>query len=154
MVHRVCEQALPLLAGDAGEGLGAGELAELAHRLERGTRLRRQVEEADPPVGGVAAPLDEPGRLEPVQDAQQRDRLDLEDLGEADLVDPLVLGEVDQHLPLRAGEPEAAHALLEPLAQQAGDVVQHEAEGRLEWKPSRVSSGYADRKQAYHTLQI
>ncbi len=60
----------------------------------------------------------------------RRDRLDFEDLGEAALVDTLVVREIGKRLPLRAGQPKGLRPLLEPLAQQPGDVVEKETEGR------------------------
>ena len=77
-------------------------------------------------------PLDQTRLLQPVEDAGERDRLDLEDLGQRALLDALVARQMRQHLALRAGQPELARILLEALAHQAGHVVQEEAEIAVE----------------------
>src|SRR5205085_11956853 len=46
--------------------------------------------------------------------------------------DDLVTREMRQHLPLRARQVEAGRPLVEALAHQPRDVVQQEAEGRIE----------------------
>src|SRR5262249_28745576 len=86
------------------------------------------VEQPRPAVARVEPPLDPAGLLHAVDEPPHRDVLDLEDLGEPALVDPLVTRQMDQQLPLRPAQIEAARALVELLAHQARDVMQQEAE--------------------------
>jgi hypothetical protein len=58
------------------------------------------MEQPDPAVGGVLPTLNQSATFELVEDAEERDRLNLQDLGEAALVNALVWGEEGQHLPL------------------------------------------------------
>src|SRR4051794_18881070 len=112
-----------------GERLGAREVAELLHGDDELVRGGLQKKLPTPAVGRMIAALAQRGGLEPVDHTGERDRLDIEDVGERALLDALVAGEVGEHLPLRAGEPEVARILLEPLAQEPGDVVQQESKG-------------------------
>jgi len=80
----------------------------------------------------MLAPLHEAGRLEAIDDAGERYRLDLEDLGERALIDPFVAAHMCDDLPLRPREADPAGILLEALAQQAGAIVEKEAEGPIE----------------------
>jgi hypothetical protein len=85
----------------------------------------------DASVGGVRLPLEQSKRFQLVDDAGERNRLDVEKLGEAALIDTLVSGEVSQDLPLRTREARPACVLLESLSQEPRDIVQQEAESRL-----------------------
>ncbi|BBK40825.1 hypothetical protein STVA_08450 [Allostella vacuolata] len=87
----------------------------------------------DPPVGGIEAPFDEAGRLQPVDHASERDRLHLQDVGEPALMDALVARQMGQDRPLRPAETEGTRPPVEPLAQQSRDIVQQEAEMPLEF---------------------
>ena len=89
-------------------------------------------QQAHAAVPAMEQPLDQPRLLQPVEDAGERDRLDLEELGQRALLDALVARQMRQHLALRPGQPEVARILLEALAHQAGHVVQEEAEIAVE----------------------
>ena len=65
----------------------------------------------------MLAAFDEAPLGEFVEDAHQRDRLDLQQFGEAALMNAFVLREIGDSLPLRAREAEASGALLETLAE-------------------------------------
>ncbi len=56
-------------------------------------------------VGRVLAALDQAALGELVEDADQRDRLDFEDLGKPALMDALIIGEIGKRLPLRPRQP-------------------------------------------------
>ena len=43
-------------------------------------------------------------------------------------MDPLVTGKMGQNLPLRPGQPKSPRLLLEALSQEAGGIVEDEAE--------------------------
>jgi hypothetical protein len=123
----------PLAIGvrDARERVAARGIADLAHGLQDRVGCRQEMQEPDAPVGGMGPALDEAGGLELVDDAPERDRLDLEDIGKPALMDALVLGEVREHLPLRPRQAEAPGPLLETLAEEARNVVKDEAERRV-----------------------
>src|SRR5258707_15624383 len=83
-------QTIAVLLRQPGERLLARLVAERAHPGEDRLRLRRQIELACPAVGGVGAALD-PARLgHAVDETTEGDRLDLEDFGEARLIDTLM----------------------------------------------------------------
>src|SRR5260221_2386653 len=126
-------ELVALALGEPGERLGARLVAECAHALEHGFCLGREIELPDAPVGRVLAALD-PARIgHAVDQSAEGDRLDLEDLGKACLVDAFMPREMGENLPLRACQIEAARALVEALAHQPGYVVQEEAEGGIEF---------------------
>ncbi len=91
----------------------------VAHAGNDAAALVGQVQDARAAIGGIGLPLDPAGILQPVDDAGEGDRLDLEPFG----IEGLVLGRValerEQKPRLRAGEPEPAHPLVEQTAQLA-----------------------------------
>ena len=70
-------QGVALGVAEALPGLGPGPFADLAQQREAGVGVGREVEQPAAPVRGVLAALDEPARLELVEDPHQRDGLDL-----------------------------------------------------------------------------
>ena len=70
-----------------------------------------------PAVVGIAAPLDQAGFLEPVDDPAQCDRLEIEHVGKLDLPKARRAGQSEQHLPLGARDPEPDREAIERLAQ-------------------------------------
>ena len=122
------QQALGVGLRHAGQRLSAGDLSELSELDQFRARGRRQMQTPGPPVGRMRMPLDQPLGLELVDDAAERDRLDLQQLGQTALVDAFVLREVSQDLPLRPRQARAARVLLEAPLQQAGDLVQQKSE--------------------------
>src|ERR1700730_6945929 len=92
-----------------------------------------------PPVGRMRMPRDQALRLQLVDDAAERDRLDLQQLGQPALVDTFVLRKVSQDLPLRPRQARAARILFEASLQQAGHLVQQKSERwRIErWRVER-----------------
>ena len=78
-------------------------------------------------VAGVAAALDQPRFLEPVDHPARGDRLDFEQLGELALVDPLAPLEDLERAPLRSGRAARARALVEAAAHQARDIAHQKA---------------------------
>ena len=86
------------------------------------------MEAAGAPVVGIGRALDPAGFFHPVDDAGERDRLDLQPVGVEGLV---VVGEFqqrEQQPGLHCGEAEAAHALVEGAPQQARAVVEQIAD--------------------------
>src|ERR1700730_1455361 len=121
------EQALGVGLRHSGQRLSAGDLSELGELDQFRARRRRQLQTPHPPVGGMRMPRDQPLRLQLVDDAAERDRLDLQQLSPTALVDPFVLRQVSQDLPLRPRQPRAGRVLLEAPLQQACDLVQQES---------------------------
>src|ERR1700677_1316461 len=97
------QQAPPVGFGHASEPLTADNLAELTGLFQFGARGRHEMEKPSAAVSRMRVPLDQFHRLELVDDAAKRDRLDFEKLSESRLIDALVLREVGQNLPLRPG---------------------------------------------------
>ena len=91
---------LSVLFGHAGQCLAAGDIAILTGLFQSAARGRHQMEKPSAPVGRMRIPLDQPQRLQLVDDAAKRDRLDVEQLRESLLIDALVLRELSQILPL------------------------------------------------------
>src|SRR5882672_7229448 len=83
-----------------------------------------------PPVGRMRMALDQRQRLELVDDAAKRDRLDLQEIGQAALVDALVLRQIGQDLPLRTREAGTARVLLEALPEQSRDFMEQKPKCR------------------------
>ena len=95
---------LSVFFGHASQCLPAGDIAVLAGLFQPAARRRHEMEKPSAPVGWMRVPLDQPQRLELVDDAAKRDRFDVEQLREPLLINALVLLEVGQDLPLRPGE--------------------------------------------------
>src|SRR5258708_6519315 len=107
------------------------------------------MEKPRPPVGRIRMPLDQTPRLEFVDDAAKRDRLDLQQVSQAALVDALVVRQIGQHLPLRPRQSGAARVLLKASPQQSRDLVQQKSKSR------RIRfHGGSIRKLAYDKLTI
>src|SRR5258705_13869541 len=103
------------------------------------------MKEPYPPVGRMRMALYQRQRLELVDDAAKRDRLDLQQIGQAALVDAFVLRQVGQDLPLRTREAGAARVLLEAFPEQSRDVMQQKPKcRRIRFQPIH--------KQAYDKL--
>ncbi|MNN96968.1 hypothetical protein D3C81_2160370 [compost metagenome] len=74
--------------------------------------------------------LDQATLLHFVEQAHQGDRLDLQQVGQAFLMNAFIEGQLGQHLPLRAGQVEVARALFEALAHQPRHIMHKETHGR------------------------
>src|SRR2546430_13975334 len=107
------------------------------------------MKERGPPVGRIRMPLDQAQRLELVDDAAKRDRLDFQQVSQAALVDALVIRQIGQHLPLRPRQAGVSRVLLKASPQQSRDLVQQKS------KCSRIRfHGSSIRKLAYDKLDI
>ena len=69
-------------------------------------------------IGGVGNPLDEATLFEPIDDPRERDRLDVEQVGEFDLSHAGLARQPKQHLPLRAGNSVRTGTAIERLPQR------------------------------------
>src|SRR5882762_9189064 len=105
------------------------------------------MKEPYPPVGRMRMALYQRQRLELVDDAAKRDRLDVQQLRQTALVDAFVLRQIGQHLPLRTRQAGAARVLLEASPEQSRDIVQQKPKCR----GIRFHGG-SIRKQAYDQL--
>ena len=74
------------------------------------------------------AALDEAARAQLVDQARQRDRRQVQRLGQFALIDPLATLKTHQHRPLRAGHVQFASALVGVGAQEPRGVVQRKSE--------------------------
>src|SRR5882757_6318241 len=83
-----------------------------------------------PAVGGIRMPLNQPERLKLVDDAAKGDRLDLQQLSQAALVDAFVLRQISEDLPLRARKTGAAGVLLKMSPEQPRNVMQQKPQSR------------------------
>ena len=98
------EQPVAILLAYAAQRLGARRLAKRLHREKQRARRVFQGQQPGPPIGRVLPALDQAAFREPVENAHQGDRLDVEQFGEAGLMDALVLREIGDGLPLRTGQ--------------------------------------------------
>src|SRR4029077_20019325 len=88
---------------------------------------------AGAPVAGLGLALDPAVLLHAVDLSHQGHRLDLEQIGEAGLVDPLCASQIAEHLALCPGQAEEQQRpLIEPAPEQAGDVVNEKTEAAVE----------------------
>ena len=122
------EQRIAALVGEPRHGLFLDLAREGADLLHHGLGLGGQVELDGAPVGGVVAALHQPRFLQPVDQAAERDRLDLEDFGERRLADALVARELRNRAPLGLGEAERLGAAVEAAPHQPRHIVHQEAE--------------------------
>ena len=88
------------------------------------------MKEPYPPVGRMRMALYQRQCLELVDDAAKRDRLDLQQIGQAALVDAFVLRQIGQDLPLRTREAGSTRVLLEAFPEQSRDVMYQKPKGR------------------------
>jgi hypothetical protein len=119
----------------------AGDLC--AQRIEIVNELstrRGQVQEPCASVLGIKAALDEFLAFQPVKQARQRDRLQLEHLGERGLIETFRAAQTSQHAPLRAGRAIFPCALVDIAAQLSGGLEKLENEFALEWAPHAQAS--------------
>src|SRR6266404_20347 len=121
------EKTVPVFLGYSFKRFGTGGGPNGENPLKQRMRLGLEVEQPDAPVGRVQPALDQIGLLQPIENARQRDRLDLEDFRQRALLDALVARQMGQDLPLRAGQPQAARILLEALAHQPRHIVKQKA---------------------------
>jgi hypothetical protein len=85
------QQALPVGVGHASQCLAAGNIAEFTNPLQFGVCCPHEMEKPCAAVGRMWAPFDQAPRLQLVEDATKRDRLDFQKLCESDLIYALVL---------------------------------------------------------------
>ena len=102
-------------------------IAEAAELIEQGQCLGGEEDLPGPPIGRVAATLDQASLFEPVDHPAQGDRLDLEQIGKSALIDPLMSAERYQRAPLRARHADQARALVEASPHQARYIADQEA---------------------------
>ena len=82
----------------------------------------------DPAIARIGSALDEAARLQPVDQAPDADRLDLDDGRELVLRESGLALEVHQDHPLGPRHPTGAGALVRPGAHLAGDVIEQQQE--------------------------
>ena len=87
-------------------------LRQSAEDLQLRRGLFRQIEAVGAPVGRVVATLDQAGRSELVDKAAERDRREVERVGEFALVHALASLQPRQNRPLGSGRAELAGALV------------------------------------------
>ena len=138
---------IALLRRQAGERLGAHLATDRDHLDEERLRFLGDEKLPGAAVPRIGATLDPAGLCHPVEERAQRDRLELQKLGEPRLVDALVIDEIGQDLALRAGQAQAFGALIEALAEHPRGLVQDEAEAAIEVEIA-VAHRYYNNKQA------
>src|SRR5471030_73682 len=79
---------------------GVAKTVEIVDKLAAGAREKQAV---GPAISGIGPPLQEPMLDQAVEQANQRDRLQLEHVGEVDLRQSFLLPQSEQYDPLRAG---------------------------------------------------
>jgi len=77
-VSAVSQQALGVGFRNSGERFPASDIAEPAQLRQLRTSGGRQLKEPGPPVAWIRMPFDQAQRLELVEDAAKRDRLDFQ----------------------------------------------------------------------------
>jgi hypothetical protein len=129
LFHRLerIKKEIAVLLGDAGKRFLAGDSADRANLSKNRSGVRREKQLPSSAVGRVRTPLDHPGKLKAIKNSHKGDRLDVQELGKAALLDALMTRQIGKHLPLRPRESELAGAMLEALAHEARHVVQKKA---------------------------
>ena len=110
----------------AGPG-GRSRAPDVSAGIGRGCDASPSI--AGAPIGRVGLPLDHAHRLQAVEQAHERDGLDVEHGGKANLVGPLAPSELREYgaLGSRQAELRCPSTLLKTLPEQAGNVVQHKS---------------------------
>ena len=93
----------------AGKRLERHLLGQFAQPLADGLGLGGQRQTPRAAVSGIALALDQPGLLEPVDDPARADRLDIEPVGELDLLHPGVVTKRGEHAPLGTRHAKLGH---------------------------------------------
>ncbi len=101
-------------------------------RARHRPRFCGEIEAPRAPVGGVGAALEPAARLHAVDQAGERDRLDLEEVGEADLVDAFVPGELAEEVILSGREPQSLARWSKRLRSRRATYVDQPAEAAVE----------------------
>ncbi len=138
----------PLFGGDVTRRLGQGfdTLLDVSQRLEAGfdggsrnvlqhvnrngvaqtikiigqlSPICGEKQAVSPPIPGVAAALNKTVLDQPVKQTNQRDRLQLEHIGQVHLGKPLLLAQPEQDNPLRTRRATALGAVIDIVAQKA-----------------------------------
>ena len=116
------------LVFDAGKRAGHGLLAELGEPLEQRPRRRRQKQAFRPTVAGIGPAFDQAAVAKLVEEARERNRLQVEHVGEFGLVQALGTLQPYQHDPLRPGDAELRRLVVGIGPQQTRYIVENEAE--------------------------
>ena len=98
-------------------------LAELGEPVHQRPRLGREIEPLRTPIVGVCASLDQAVGTETIHQPGQRDRLQVEHLGEFRLLQALVRLQPGQHRPLGACHTELACPMVRVGAEQAAYIT-------------------------------
>ena len=122
------DQRLSPVVRQTGHGLFPGLGGEIPHPIEQRPGGGGQVETEGPTVAGIGPARHQAGFLQSVDQAGQRDRLDLQAFGERDLIHALLARQVGERLPLGLGQPELLRPAIEVPPQQARHVVHQEAD--------------------------
>ena len=93
-----------------------------------GRGRRHQLQPPDPAVPRIGPALDEAARLQPIDQAADGDRLDLDDRRQLVLGKSRLALEVRQDHPLGSRHPPGAGALVRPRAHLPGNVVEQHQE--------------------------
>ena len=116
----------PELLGTYGD---RGNAVVLVQRLRwRGHSAELVEVTAGAPIGRIVAPFDEARDGQFVDQSPERDRREVERLGEFVLPGSLAALQAREHRPLRAGGAEFAGALVGISPEQASDVVERESQ--------------------------
>ena len=113
---------------DARQRAAHQVLGERAQILQRRRGFFSEIEPVGAPVGRIVAPLDEAGGRQLVDQPPERDRREVERLGEFVLLRALAALQAREHRPLRAGRAEFAGALVGIGPEQARDVMERESQ--------------------------
>ena len=124
----IVEHRLDRRLVEPGQNFAQHAVAELLQPLDHRPGGGQQMQPLGAPVRRIVAPLDQAVVAQPVDQTRQRDRRDVEHLGEFRLLEPLVALEAHQHGPLRPRHIEGLDALVRQRPEQAGDVMQREGE--------------------------
>ena len=101
-------------------------LTELGEPVHQRARERRQMEALGASVVRIEAALDHSVGTQPVDEARQGDRLQVEHFGEFGLLQALGMFQPGHHGPLGTGDAKPARALVGVGPQQAGYIIENE----------------------------
>ena len=131
--------------------MGLDMVAQRAQLRAQPVRAVGEIQPIGPAVGRLAAPLDPPRLLHSINQPPERDRRDIEMLGERYLAGTFATKQSCNQRPLSPGKTEPACALVDALRHEPGEILDQAAQRAVAFSVSHVAedSRQPDSKQAY-----
>src|ERR1700761_1673766 len=113
------ESDLQLIVGQAVQHVGCDRIAQAVEFVDQLPPFRCQEQAVGAAVFRIVPPLQQAALDQAIEQPHQRDRLQLQHVGEVDLGQALILTQPKQYDPLRASRPALLGAVVDVVAQQS-----------------------------------